>query len=290
MEFDDPVARTFNANIKETRRMITRFILLSLISLLFAPVIHANSEEFPGRKEFPDVQIYSKTQLNNEFDDVLIIDARSNYEYETIHINDSINIPVASKDFGERIRDVRNRSEKPIVFYCNGRTCYKSYKAVKAAMANHVNDVYAYDAGMFEWAKTYPQHTTLLGQSPINPKDLLSKKTLKSHMIKPKKFSQMAYEMGDKARILDIRDVTQRSNGIGYFIGLEYWISLNRKNKVKKFISKAKQDNKTLLIYDAVGKQVRWLQYTLEQQGVKKYFFMEKGANGFYNQIINVKN
>lgn len=269
--------------------MMTRFFLLSLATLLFAPLLHANSDEFPGRKEFPDVQIYGKAELNNDFDDVLIIDARSNYEYETIHINSSINIPVSSKDFGQRVRDVRDRSTKPIVFYCNGRTCYKSYKAVKAAIDNNVSNVYAYDAGMFEWANTYPERTTLLGQSPINPKDLLNKKILKSHMLKPKKFSQMAYEMGDKARILDIRDVTQRSNGIGYFIGMEYWISLNRKNKVKQFIKKAHADNKTLLIYDAVGKQVRWLQYTLEKQGIKNYYFMDKGARGFYNQIINVK-
>jgi len=263
--------------------------LLSLMSLLFTSVLHANTNEFPGRKEFPKVKIYSKARLNNDFDNVLIIDARSNYEYETIHINSSINIPVSSKDFAERIREVRNQSDKSIVFYCNGRTCFKSYKAVKAAMQNNIQNVFAYDAGMFEWANAYPEKTTLLGHSPINPKDLLSKKTLKARMLKPLKFSEMAYEMGDKARILDIRDITQRSNGIGYFVGMEHWISLNRKNKVNQFLLQAKADNKTLLIYDAVGKQVRWLQYELEKAKVKDYFFMEKGANGFYEQIINVK-
>jgi len=263
--------------------------LMSLTSLLFAPLLQANTEEFPGRKEFPDVKIYTKARLSNDFDGVLIIDARSNYEYETIHINSSINIPVSSKDFAERVREVRNNSDKPIVFYCNGRTCFKSYKAVKAAMKHNVNNVFAYDAGMFEWAKTYPERTTLLNQSPINPNDLLSKKILKSHMLKPAKFSEMAYEMGDKARILDIRDITQRSNGIGYFIGMEYWISLNRKNKVNQFMKKAHANNKTLFIYDAVGKQVRWLQYALEKANIKNYYFMEKGANGFYEQIINVK-
>jgi len=263
--------------------------LVSLISLLFSATVTANTDEFPGRKAFPDVKIYSKAHLSNDFDNVLIIDARSNYEYETIHINSSINIPVASKDFAERVSEVRKNSNKPIVFYCNGRTCFKSYKATKAAMDKNISNVFAYDAGMFEWAKAYPDKTTLLGLSPINPKDLLSKKVLKSHMLKPARFSEMAYEMGGKARILDIRDVTQRSNGIGYFVGMEYWISLNRKNKVNKFIQKAKADNKMLLIYDAVGKQVRWLQYELEKLKVSNYFFMEKGANGFYEQIINVK-
>ena len=263
--------------------------LLSLASLLFSPLTHANNDEFPGRKEFPDVKVYTKGHLNSNFDQVQIIDARTKYEYETIHINTSINIPISSKDFVEQVKEIRNQSNKPIVFYCNGRTCFKSYKAATAAMKNNIKNVFAYDAGMFEWAKTYPEKSTLLGNSPLKPDDLLSKTILKSHMLSPKKFSAMAYEMGDAARIVDIRDVTQRANGIGYFVGLEYWISLNRKDKIINFLRKANKKNKTLFIYDGVGKQVRWLQYTLEKENIKKYFFMDKGAKGFYNQIINVR-
>lgn len=263
--------------------------LISLATLLSAPLAHAKGNEFPGRKEFPDVKIYSKEHLNSNFNQVLIIDARSNYEYETIHINTSINIPVSDKDFVEQVREIRNKSNKPIVFYCNGRTCFKSYKATTAAMKGSIQNVFAYDAGMFEWAKTYPDKTSLLGHSPINPAELLNKKLLKAHMLKPIDFSAKVYEMGNKAKVLDIRDVTQRANGIGYFVGMEYWISLNKKNKVINFMRKAHKKDKTLLIYDAVGKQVRWLQYTLEKENIKKYFFMEKGARGFYNQIINVR-
>jgi rhodanese-related sulfurtransferase len=263
--------------------------LISLITLLSTSLAQANSNEFPGRKEFPEVEIYSKQHLNSNFDQVLIIDTRSNYEFETIHINTSINIPVSSLDFAKQVKEVRKQSNKPIVFYCNGRTCYKSYKATAAAIKNNIQNVFAYDAGMFEWAKTYPDRTTLLGNSPINPEDLLSKSVLKSRLLSPEKFSEMAYEMGNKASIVDIRDVTQRANSIGYFVGMEHWISINRKEKIIKFLRKANKKNKTLLIYDAVGKQVRWLQYTLEKENIKNYFFMEKGADGFYNQIINVR-
>ncbi|MDX1803386.1 MAG: glycerol-3-phosphate 1-O-acyltransferase, partial [Alcanivorax sp.] len=42
----------------------------------------------------------------------------------------------------------------------------------------------------------------------------------------------------------------------------------------------------TLLIYDAVGKQVRWLQYMLEAEGVKDYYFMQGGAKSFYEKVI----
>jgi len=264
-------------------------LFMGLISLLFSSWVHANSDEFPGRKEFPEVKVYTKSHLKSNFDDVLIIDTRSNYEFETIHINTAINIPVSDKDFAQQIKKIRQTTHKAIVFYCNGRTCYKSYKATKAALKNNVRNVFAYDAGMFEWAKTYPELTTLLGKTPINPDDLLSKKTLKSHMITPLKFTSMAYENGEETQIIDIRDLSQRANSVGYFVGMEHWVSINRKEKLKKLIRKAKQKNKTLLIYDAVGKQVRWLQYTLEQEKLKNYFFMEKGASGFFNDIINVK-
>ena len=263
--------------------------LISLIAILFSPVSQANTDEFPGRIEYPDVRIFSKEDLKAKFKQVIIIDARSNYEFETIHINSAINIPVSSKSFAEEVQTVRDSSTKPIVFYCNGRTCFKSYKAVTAAIESGIKNVYAYDAGMFEWAKTYPEETTLLGKSPINPSDLLNKKTLKAHTIAPDKFAEMMYDLGDKARVLDIRDLMQRANGIGYFVGIEYWISLNKKQRVIDFMRKAHKDKKTLLIYDAVGKQVRWLQYTLERENIKNYYFMKKGAKGFYNKVINAQ-
>lgn len=61
----------------------------------------------------------------------------------------------------------------------------------------------------------------------------------------------MNYEAGDADSIINIRNVTQWVNAIGYFIGVEYWISL--------------------------------------KENIKKYFFMNKGANGLYNQFINVR-
>lgn len=261
------------------------FFLCSFASI----TLQASTDEFPGRAEYPDVRIYSMQDLNMQFKNVLIIDTRSSYEYETIHINTSINIPVSSKSFAEQVKKVRYSSNKPIVFYCNGRTCYKSYKATTAAMKNNIENVYAYDAGMFEWAKAHPDKTTLLGKSPINPTSLLNKQKLTSHMLSPDVFSQRVYTSNDNLRVLDIRDLTQRANGIGYFSGIEYWIDLNQKQRVIDFMRKANADNKTLMIYDAVGKQVRWLQYTLEKENIENYYFMKKGAKGFYDQVINVK-
>ena len=260
--------------------------IINLFALLLSPVAYSADEGFPGRSEYPDIPIYEKEALYRDFNKVYIIDARSNYEFETLHINGAGNIPVSSKTFEEQIKAISAKTNKPIVFYCNGRTCYKSYKAVKIAIDLNIDNVYAYDAGMFEWATSYPDLATLLGKSPMDPKDILSKKTFKSRMLAPQKFKDTAFNLADKAYILDIRDLYQRAASIGYFTGREHWISLNRKKKVIDFIKKAKQENKTLFIYDEVGKQVRWLQYTLEQEQVKNYYFMEKGARGYYKNII----
>ena len=71
---------------------------------LFSSGVFAVDEGFPGRSEFPDVLVYERSQLFNDFSDVVLVDTRSKYEYETLRIKSAVNIPVASKDFGEKIK------------------------------------------------------------------------------------------------------------------------------------------------------------------------------------------
>ena len=84
--------------------------------------------------------------------------------------------------------------------------------------------------------------------------------------------------------VLDVRDLYQRA-GVGFYPGKERWVSLDDKAKLTKFLEKAKAKKKVLFIYDEVGKQVRWLQYALEEMGIKDYYFMNKGAKAYYASI-----
>ncbi len=43
-------------------------------------------------------------------------------------------------------------------------------------------------------------------------------------------------------------------------------------------------EGKTLYIFDAVGKQVKWLQYHLEKEGVSDYYFLKKGVWSVYGE------
>ena len=261
------------------------FSFTVLISLFSSVSVFA-SEGFPGRAEFPEIALYEKSDLLKDLNKVVIVDARSSLEFDTLRIKNAVNISIASKDFVKQVKALRQSTTKPIVFYCNGRSCYKSYKAAKKALRYGVKNVFAYDAGVFEWAKTYPQHAELLGTSPVDPSKIISKEKLAQRFLTPKQFTQIARSAPSHERlILDVRDKHQRA-GVGYFMGIEKWASLDNLKKLDKYLKKAIDEKRTLYIYDETGKQVRWLQYTLERHNIKNYYFMKKGAKQFYKDMI----
>ena len=222
--------------------------------------------------------------LRKQQKDVVIVDTRSKFEFDTLKIKGAVNVPVALKTFDAEVQKLREKTGKTLVFYCNGHTCMKSYKAAKRAAKLGLKDVYAYDAGIFVWAKAYPDQAELLGKSPVDTRHILSKKQFKARLLHPDKFSEFATDDPSKVIVLDIRDKYQRA-GVGFFPIQERWTSLNKMDKVYRYIRKAKEKGKTLFIYDEVGKQVRWLQYALEKEGIKNYYFMDKGATGYYKTI-----
>jgi len=259
---------------------------LGILFSFFSTTSIFAADGFPGRAEYPEIPLYQKADLLKDLNKVVVVDARSALEFETIHVKGAINIPIASKKFPEMIKALRKKTSKPIVFYCNGRTCYKSYKAAKTALKAGVKNVFAYDAGVFEWAKTYPKYAVLLGINPMDPAKIIPKSKLKAHFLTPQRFNESARSSPrSQIMLLDVRDMYQRA-GVGYFIGIEKWVSLNDQKKLFKYLDKARDENKTLYIYDEAGKQVRWLQYTLEHHNIKKYYFMTKGAKGFYKKFI----
>lgn len=237
--------------------------------------------EFPGREKFPEVKTYELAELFEQKDQVVIVDVRSAYEFETLRAKGAINIPVGSKSFGDELRKLRASTDKPIIFYCNGRTCFKSYKAARKAIYYKVDNCFSFDAGIFDWAKTHPDQAVLLGRSPINVNDLISKKTFKKKLLDPIKFGE---KVGENSLVLDVRDRFQRE-AVGFFPGKERRVGLDQKEKLEKFFARAKRSGKTLLIYDAVGKQVRWLMYSLERAGIRDYWFMKGGAKGYYDML-----
>ncbi len=258
--------------MKSIKRLLLPLLLLSQSVPLLA------EETFPHRSLFPKVETIELEELYSKRNDVVIFDVRSSYEYDTLHIKGAQHLALNDREFVSTLQTLRKQESRPLVFYCNGHTCKKSYKATQKAMRVNVDNVYAYDAGIFEWTKAHPDEAVLLGKTPVDPAQLLSKEKLNAHMLEPNAFGK---RVGNGNITLDIRD-SQQKDAMSLFPTRQRSVPLDN-SKLKTYVDKAKSKGKTLLVYDAVGKQVRWLQYYLESEGVTDYYFMKGGAKAFLN-------
>jgi len=261
----------------------TLTIPLLLAFMLISISVQAKNDEFPGRAKYPTVPYIEISDFHKIKDKSIIVDVRSAYEHKTLRIKNALNIPLSSSSYVSEMTKLRKLNKnKKIIVYCNGKTCMKSYKATLKSIRAKIKDVISYDAGIMDWAKKYPADAVLLGESPIDPKKIISKKTFKTYLIKPEDFEN---KIGDgNSIVLDVRDRYQR-DAAGLFAGKEQRVYINDATGLDKYITKAKNENKTLLIYDEVGKQVRWLQYYLEGKKAKSYYFMKGGVRNYYKYL-----
>lgn len=266
------------------RACVTLFVAIAAAQpfATFAnPSKEATPTAFPLRPQYIDVAVLETRELRARFNDVIVVDVRSQYEYETLRIQNALLLPVTEKNFVQEVRRLRESTAKPIVFYCNGKTCRKSYDAALMAQSARIPNVFCYDAGVFDWAKAHPEQTALLGRTPINPNALIDDERFKERLLSPKNFAARAQ---GSALILDVRDRAQRDSPLFPFRELR--AQLDEKEKIDAAIEQAKKENKTLLVYDAVGKQVQWIQYHIEGKGLKDYYFMKGGAQAHWDATL----
>lgn len=249
-------------------------IYILLLSFLIANSVNAN--EFPGRSQFPDQEIIEIDDLYKHRDKMIIIDTRTDFEYNVIHINNAVHVNFESEDYIDRLKSIRKTDRRKMIFYCNGLTCTKAFRAHKAATEAGIRNTATFDAGVFTWANAYPNEAMLMGKSPVDPSKLLSREALKSRLLDAERFSE---KVSSDSVVLDVRDESQREATRLY--------PLYQRNftlddpKLPASIKKAVAEGKTVLIYDYTGQQVRWLQYLLESLNVRDYYFLKGGFRGF---------
>ena len=246
--------------------------LISCLIFLFFTLPIYSDDNFPGREKYPDTPFITQSDLHNGYKkgEYTIVDARSKFEFNVIKIKGAVNLPLSSETFEAEAKALAEKTNKPLVFYCNGRRCMKSYKA---AIKSKLPNVLVFDAGVFEWSVAHPDASVLLGKSPMNPDDLISTSKLKEHIVPLSQFETLIPE----AVLLDVRSLDMR-RGSGLFLLADRSVPLDNSKKLERYLTKALNEDKTLLAYDNAGKSVRWLQYHLEKKGIKKYYFMEGGA------------
>lgn len=239
--------------------MLIIFLIFTL-GVLFHHCVQAN---FPLRGVYPEVQIITTENLNNDYDQAIIVDVRSKFEFDIVNIYKALHIPVTVTTFEKDIEQLRNKTgSQPMVFYCNGYECPKSYEAAKRIAALGFGKVYCYDAGIFNWIQAHPEKGVMMGKTPIDKGNIISKE----------KFEKRT--SASNTVTIDIREPFLREK-IPHLPKLRK-IPLDR---LLSLIESGKFKDKQLLILDAVQRQVRWLQYHLEFNGYQNYYFLKDGVN-----------
>lgn len=255
-----------------------KWFMVALIT--FCLITPAMAEDFPLRAKYPQVKPISLEKLSAEYDSTIIIDVRSTMEFDVVHVAKAKHAQITKGSFLAELEKIRTKGDAAnIAFYCNGHTCAKSYKAAAAAMDAGFKNIYCFDAGIFEWVNAFPERGALLGKTPADKSKLIAKADLNSKKLSWADFKTRA--AGSNALIVDTRDPFQRAKGSD--------LDQNKAVKLKGIraipmdrlvglLNKGEFKNKDLLIFDAVGKQVRWLQYYLEEHGYKNYAFLNEGV------------
>jgi rhodanese-related sulfurtransferase len=246
---------------------LMRFFTLAILLLVAGPAL---ADDFPLRAQYPGVPPISLSDLDARFADVVVVDVRSKLEFDTIHVADSVHLPLKDQGFPAEARALQTaRGGKTLVFYCNGIDCPKSYDAVAMCQKAGLDNVKVFDTGIFEWAKARPERTVLLGRTPADPSKLISGATLKAHLVS----YPVAREKAASGMAIDIRNPMHRS-----FIPDLPRLRNIPLDALIPMLAEGKFKDQQLVLIDPVGKQVQWLQYWLEDHGYTNYVFVEHGV------------
>jgi rhodanese-related sulfurtransferase len=274
--------------------------IISSIVILLAVLISSNvfarcekDMDLPLRDVYLTVDCINASELalRIEQNNAIIVDARTNAEFEILKIKGAVNIDIDKRqDFIVKLKNLAEADNRDIIFYCNGQLCNLSYRAGTLAKEVGVSNSYVYDGGIFKFSKVQPNKTLLFDKKISDSNKPLTNEQLKAHMIPLTEFEERIsnnVENGEDFRILDIRDKSSH-HGTSAFVGVrnEKYIPLERTKKLRKFLNKVADKNIPLYVYDWGGTKLKWVQYFIEQQGIEEYYFLDKGAFNKYNQEL----
>ncbi|WP_319583395.1 rhodanese-like domain-containing protein [uncultured Pseudodesulfovibrio sp.] len=252
-------------------RSLSALRLIIFCATLVLSVHPALAEDFPLRPYYPEVPYITTDQLLADYDAAVVVDIRSRLEYEVAHINKAVLLPLGLDDFAQKLEELRPKpASDPLVFYCNGHSCAKSYQAAQLALSLGFSHVFAYDGGIFDWITAAPDKATLMDETPARSERVLSKKALNRRLLSFEEFEREAKD--PNTLVIDIRDPFQR-DVLPRIAGIRS-IPLD---PLLDLVTSRIWTEKRLLFFDAVGKQIRWLQYFLKAYDYFDYGFLDGG-------------
>lgn len=232
------------------------------------------NDDFPLRPYYPEVPHLTTDSLLTTYDSIIVVDIRSSFEYDVAHINKAVLLPLTDTDFAVKLEKLRHKaSPTPMAFYCNGHSCAKSYQAAQLAISLGFSNVYVYDGGIFDWIQAAPDKATLMRETPARANRIISTEEFTKRLLYFDAFAEQALDKD--TIVIDIRDPFQRE--------LKPRIPGIRNIPLDPLLDMVVSriwTEKRLLFFDAVGKQIRWLQYFLDSYGYFDYAFLENGVRG----------
>jgi rhodanese-related sulfurtransferase len=253
------------------------FFIVSFLNIHLNTAFGQDNLDFPLRTKYSQVSPIETAELVSIYSQAILIDARNKMEFDVIHMDGAQNINSDRMNEGNLLSLRSKDSQKPLVFYCNGTTCSKSYVAAAKAVEWGFKAVRVYDSGILYWAKKQPQMTLLFGEK-------LTPQTIKTKLISEEKFAAALLPPSEfiaKAKsgtftVIDTRNFNEQKDTVIDF-------PKTRKMPGDTIASLLTQkswaiDRANLLVMDNVGKDIRWLQYYFEKEGVKNYYFLKGGV------------
>lgn len=237
----------------------------------------ARAEDFPLRAEYPQVAPITTEELTRRFKEAVIVDSRNEGEYDVIRILGA-KLQIVGKMDADGLAKLRPKAdERPLVFYCNGITCTKSYKASEKAQGWGFRNVFCYDAGIFAWAKANPDKTEYFGK--VLPGEKLAAALAAAdeeyRRVQIPSADLLAKHAAGGFALIDIRDPNERSELPLQLAGAK---SMSIDTVIELINKKSPAvPRERLLVVDNVGKQGQWLHFYFKEQGFKEYYFLKGG-------------
>ncbi len=222
--------------------------------------------------------------LDEIFDLAYLIDTRSRFEYDILHMKNAIHVPVATmvREDLERLR--KRNPRRAIVFYCNGQSCSKSRIAFRQAERWGFRNIYHFRPGIRDWAKEHPEKVLYFGKILRHNSAGLAR-LFGPHQDNKNALSPGQFVTGSRqpeVLVVDIRDVSERDK---YPINLPnlHHYPLDRLVKYLKSGSRRVAGRK-LFVLDGGGSQASWLRFLFADQVDQDVVFLKGGARAWQEQ------
>ncbi len=135
----------------------TTKLMFCLVLMMFSALVVAEKKDVPETLEgTTKVTAEEVIELIESTDGLVVVDARKTSDREKGWIEGSVGLPNTDTN-AESLAKVLPAKSTPVLFYCNGVKCGRSFESAKIAIAEGYSKIYWFRGGMEEWeAKGLP--------------------------------------------------------------------------------------------------------------------------------------